>query len=216
MNVKNSINKPVLLLKTDKDSEWKQYFYHAMPELETRCWPQIGDQEEIRYALLWNPPEELFDQLSNLQVIFSIGAGVDGILKVKSRPKHLPLVRLADKELTDGMVQYVIYAVLRIHRNMVDYDQMQKDRHWGFFPQQAASDCRVGIMGLGQLGLACAQALISLGYNVSGFSRTKKKIEGMQCFDQPQLDKFLAQTDILVCLLPLTEQTRHILSRNTF
>ena len=205
-----------ILLKTDKDDEWVASFRENRPALDIRCWPDVGNAQEIDYALLWNPPEELFTQLNNLKVIFSIGAGIDGILKVNSRPAHLPLVRLSDKMLTDAMVEYVIYSVLRIHRNMPDYDRMQKQKHWGFFNQVAAADCRIGVMGLGLLGGACVKTLKAIGYTVSGFSRSLKSIEGVQCFDQSQLNEFLQQTDILVCLLPLTDATRHILNQQTF
>ncbi len=211
-----SNQKTVILLKTDKDQQWSQYIGELMPALEVRCWPNTGNEKEINYALLWNPPDDLFEKLPNLRVIFSIGAGIDGIVKVKSRPKHIPLVRLSDKELTNGMVQYVIYSVLRIHRNMADYDQLQQDQEWGFYEQVAACDCRIGIMGLGQLGMACVQALKALGYDIIGFSRTKKNVDGIECYDQNQLQNFLNQTEILVCLLPLTEHTRHILNKQTF
>ncbi len=214
--MENSTQKAVILLKTDKDDQWSAYLQQVMPELEVRFWPDVGEATQINYALLWNPPEELFEKLTHLQVIFSIGAGIDGILKVKSRPAHIPLVRLSDKELTNGMVQYVIYAVLRIHRNMVNYDRLQNNREWGFYQQIAANDCRVGIMGLGQLGMACVQALKALGYNIIGFSRTKKNVDGVQCYDQSQLQEFLKRTEILVCLLPLTTQTKHILNKSTF
>ena len=211
------VNKPAcILLKTDKDELWVQSFAKNMPDLEIRCWPDIGNTQEINYALLWDPPEELFTHLNNIKVIFSIGAGIDGILKVSTRPTHIPLVRLSDKMLTDGMVEYVLYSVLRIHRNMPQYARMQADKHWGLFEQTAAADCRVGVMGLGQLGTACAGALKTLGYTVSGFSRTKKTIEGIDCFDAAQLKQFLQDTDILVCLLPLTAATRHILNQQLF
>ena len=206
----------VILLRTEKDDEWKHFLNKTMPQLKVRCWPDVGDSQDIDYALLWNPPAELFSSLTQLKVIFSIGAGIDGILKIPTRPEHVPLVRLADKMLVDGMVEYIVYSVLRIHRNMADYDGMQQNKHWGFFEQSAASDCRVGIMGLGQLGAACGQALSSLGYDVSGFSRTLKSIEGIKCFDQQGFEPFLKQTDILVCLLPLTGQTQHILKQATF
>ena len=205
-----------ILLKTDKDEQWQQSFAEKLPALEIRRWPEIGNPDEIDYALLWNPPNQLFDQLTNLKVIFSIGAGIDGILKMSARPEHVPLVRLADKMLGDGMVEYVIYSVLRIHRDMPEYDRMQKNSHWGYFEQVAAADCRVGIMGLGQLGGACATALNTMGYSVSGFSRSQKSLPGIPCFDHSRLDEFLQQTDILVCLLPLTDATRHILNRQSF
>lgn len=205
-----------ILLKTDKDEQWHQSFTEKLPSLKVCRWPDLDHAREVDYALLWNPPDDLFEQLTNLKVIFSIGAGIDGILKVSSRPTHIPLVRLSDKLLTDAMVEYVVYSVLRIHRNMPEYDRMQGDKHWGYFEQVAAADCRVGVMGLGELGGACASALKALGYSVSGFSRTQKSIPGVHCFDEGRLDEFLKQTDILVCLLPLTPATEHILNQQTF
>lgn len=214
--IKKVAKSACILLKTDKDDEWQRSLIEKMPALDIRRWPDVGQADQVDYALLWNPPDELFARLKNLKVIFSVGAGIDGILKVASRPSNVPLVRLSDKILTEAMVEYVVYSVLRIHRKMPEYDRMQAEKKWRCLEQVAAGETRVGVMGLGQLGSACVEALKALGYSVSGFSRTGKSAADIRCFDETRLDDFLRQTDILVCLLPLTAATRHILNRQSF
>ena len=121
----------VMLLKTDaRDQAWIDAFSQAMPELEVRLWPDTGDTSEINCALLWGPPPELFDGLDNLEVIFSLGAGVDSLLTCPTLPADLPIVRMVEPELTAGMVEFCLFHVLRFHRLMHRFEIQQAGRHW--------------------------------------------------------------------------------------
>jgi glyoxylate/hydroxypyruvate reductase A len=210
-------DKPVMLLKTDaRDQEWINAFARVMPELELRVWPQVGDLKQITCALLWDPPAELFSGLENLEVIFSIGAGVDSLLRCPTLPTAVPIVRMVEPELTAGMVEFCLFQVLRFHRLMHCYERQQAQYVWKELPQLPARDTTVGVMGMGVLGLALAKQLQSLNYNVIGYRRHPEPSDTKEMFcGQAQIEAFLRQAMILVLVLPATAQTRHIINRDT-
>ncbi len=208
-----------LLFRSPSDSpdRWRAALEAELPDLRVRVWPDIGPPEAVDYALIWASPDRMLHDLPNLRVVFSLGAGVDHLLGPEV-PEHLPLVRMVDPALTEGMVEYVVYQVLRHHRHMPAYERQQRDGEWIVHDQSRPGSRRIGILGLGRLGSACARALHALGFDVAGHVRTPRAADdGIAVFaGEEQLDAFLARSDILVCLLPLTEATRGILDRDTF
>jgi len=191
-----------------------------MPELEVRAATAIGDPAEIDVAIVWCPPPGWLAGLPNLKLILSQGAGVDHILNDPLRPSHVPIIRLVDPYMTRAMVEYVTFQVLRLHLRAPEFHRQQMRCEWrqgreGMLP--VARDRRVGIMGLGELGAAAATALAGLGFDIAGWSRSPKNLPGIASFSGTEaLDAFLARSEILVCLMPLTAATRGILSSATF
>ncbi len=183
---------------------------------EIRLIPDIGDPAKIDYVCAWKPPRGLLAALPNLRAIFSLGAGVDHLLSDPTLP-DVPIVRIADPDLTMRMTEYVVLHVLLHHRRFKLYDASQRARRWRDEGDPAASDVRVGIMGLGVLGQAAAAALRALGFQLAGWTRTAKSRPGIETFaGDAGLKPFLARTDILVCLLPLTADTRGVLNYQLF
>lgn len=173
--------------------------------------PEAGDPAAVRYALVWKPQPGYLAGFPNLEVIFSLGAGVDHLTSDPALPDR-PIVRIVDPDLTMRMTEWVVLQVLMHHRKQRAYDRFQAERRWRQLDQPAAKDVRVGIMGLGVLGADAARALAGLGFQVSGWSRTAKRLPGIATFaGAGELPAFLARTDILVVLLPLTEDTRGLL-----
>jgi glyoxylate/hydroxypyruvate reductase len=186
------------------------------PELDIRVAPDMGRTEDIDTALVWQPPPGLLRTLPNLRLIVSVGAGVDSLLEDATLP-DAPLVRFVDPDLTGRMAEYVALNVLMHHRRMTEYRELQARREWKYVPEAPAGDVRVGIMGLGVLGVAAARALGQFGYRLRGWSGSPKHLDGVTCFAGPAaLEEFLAETDILAVLLPLTPGTRGILNRELF
>lgn len=186
------------------------------PELDIRVAPDAGDVADIDTALVWQPPPGLLRTLPNLKLIVSVGAGVDALVGDPTLP-YVPLVRFVDPDLTGRMVEYIALNVLYHHRRMTEFRELQTRRVWEYLPEPAAQDVRVGVMGLGVLGAAAAQALKPFGYQVRGWSRTSKTLDGIACYHgTTQLEAFLADTDILAVLLPLTPDTRGMLNRTLF
>jgi len=196
---------------------WSKAMRNAAPQLDVRVWPDaVGRVEDIEYTAAWLPPPDVVKSLPNLQVIFSLGAGVDAILKDPTLPKNIPIVRVNEPDLTARMAEYVVLHVLLHHRQQRRIDENQRRKVWDSFPTHAASDVGVGIMGLGVMGAEAAERLRDLGFKVAGWSRTRKRIDGVHCYaGAAEFDSFLRRTDILVSLLPATPETDGIINRDT-
>jgi glyoxylate/hydroxypyruvate reductase len=196
---------------------WKGRFDEVCKDRRVVMLPDAGfDPAEVRYAAVWKPGHGELAAFPNLRVIFNLGAGVDALIADSTLPKA-PLVRVAVGDLTARMTEYVVLHVLMHHRQEIYLRACQREKRWEPRFQWPASAISVGIMGLGTLGSNAARAVRGLGFRVAGWSRTSKHIDGIKCFHgEPQLDTFLNQTDILVCLLPLTPDTRHVLNRTLF
>jgi len=174
------------------------------------------DPAEVHYAAVWKPGPGELAAFPNLRVIFNLGAGVDALMADSTLP-GVPMVRIAVPDLTERMGEYVALHTLMHHRQELYLRQSQRDKRWAPKTQWAAGAISVGIMGLGELGAHAAGVVKAIGFRVSGWSRSPKEIAGIQCFHgAAQFDAFLRQTDILVSLLPLTADTRHILNRGVF
>ena len=187
------------------------------PKLDVRVWPnETGRVDDIEYAAAWLPPANVLKNLPNLKVIFSLGAGVDAILKDPTLPENIPIVRVNDDDLTKRMSEYIVLHVLLHHRQQRRIDENQRKRVWDSFPTHAASALSVGIMGLGVMGQESASRLRDLGFRVAGWSRSRKTIPGVECFaGASEFDAFLARTDVLISLLPATVGTDGIINRIT-
>jgi glyoxylate/hydroxypyruvate reductase A len=196
---------------------WKIRFDEVCGDRRVLKLPDTAfDPAEIHYAAVWKPAPGELAAFPNLRVIFNLGAGVDALMADTSLPK-VPLVRVAVDDLTDRMTEYVVLHVLMHHRQEPYLRASQREKRWAPKFQWPARAITVGIMGLGTLGANAARALGQLGFRVAGWSRNPRQIDGVACFyGQAQLAPFLQQTDILVCLLPLTPDTRHILNRGLF
>lgn len=174
--------------------------------------PDGKTDPSITYAVVWKQPPNVLANLPNLRAIFSIGAGVDHILSDPTLP-DVPIIRVVDPNLTQHMIEYITWRVLDHHRNGALYRAQQTKMIWHEPPQRTAADISVGIMGMGALGAAAAEALIGLGFAVNGWSRTQKQTEGVQSYaGEGGLIPFLNATDILVVLLPLTDETKGIVN----
>lgn len=205
----------------DDPAPWLAEITRALPDLETRAYPNVGDLADIRYALVWKPEPGLLASLPNLEVIFSLGAGVDALLVDPTLPPGVPVVRMVDHGLTEGMTEYVVLHVLAWHRQLHAYRSQQSEGHWRPRAELLARERTVGVLGMGTLGSDAATALAALRFPVLGWSRTSKSVPGVQSFAggtaaDGGLAEMLPRCDILVNLLPLTPATLGILNRRLF
>jgi glyoxylate/hydroxypyruvate reductase A len=213
------MGKPAILFSSDIDdpAPWKAALATALPDLEFRIWPDVGNVDDIQYALVWKIPDGKLRSLPKLRAIFSLGAGVDQILRDPDFPRNIPLFRLVDAGLREQMTQYALYGVLRWHRQMGVYEQQQARSEWKMLPAVHPTECTIGVMGLGVFGSDVAMKLASLGFRVIGWSRSQKTIAGVECLSgQQNLTSFLSQSEALINILPLTDQTRNILCTDNF
>ncbi len=207
-----SIEGAVLLSSIEENiPRWTQELRKNAPHLDLRIWPDVGTEEDIEFAIVARPPKGDLARYPNLKAIFSMWAGVADLLDDESIA-HLPIVRMTDPGLTTGIVIYVVHHVTGLHILTSDY----KPRLWSHpfrVDNKAPESTCVGILGLGVLGSACATALTQLGFNVIGYSNTRKDIPSVQSFmGQTELTPFLQRCDILVCILPNTSETHNFLN----
>ncbi|SDQ92274.1 glyoxylate/hydroxypyruvate reductase A [Rhizobiales bacterium GAS113] len=203
----------VLVAAPDMRPEaWRTRLAAELPGRDVHLLGEAFDKAAIRYAATWWHPAGSLSDLPNLEVIFSLGAGVDHVF-VDERLPRVPVARVVDPDLTQRMTEWVVLHVLLHHRQQRVYDRQQRDTEWtDDRAQPAAKDVRVGIMGMGELGTDAARKLAMLGFDVAGWSATRKEIAGIRSFaGEAERDAFLARTDILVVILPHTPATHGII-----
>jgi len=198
---------------------WRDALAHAFAAANLEVDLQLWDGRPIgaRYAIVWLPPEELFAAEPGLRAVFNLGAGVDALLARGAVPAGLPIVRLVDAGMAPKIAEYVCFAIARITRGLDRFAPPPHGlRDWNAArPRDEAP--RVGVLGLGAMGAAILEAAARFGYPVAGWSRTPRRIAGVETFaGAGQRDAFLARTQILVNALPLTEETRNLLDRRAF
>lgn len=207
-----------ILYRSDapRAAAWAKYFAEHAPDLEFRIWPDAGNLREVEYLIAWQVPADFAAQMPNLKVLFSSGAGIDHV-DLSAVPAHVPLVRMVEPGIINGMVEYVSLAVLALHRDFFDYVTQKSARSWSPLEVPPASARTIGVMGMGSLGCAVLERLASYGFRLRGWNRSPRSMQGVETFaGGDQLKPFLAGCDVLICLLPLTPATQGILNREVF
>lgn len=195
-----------------KAEPWIEAIHQAFPEAEV--WNALEDpRTDADYAVVWQPPQSFIDAQTKMKAVFNMGAGVDALMKLRIPPR-MAVVRLDDAGMSVQMAEFVCHAVIRHTRELDIYEREVAQGNWSYRKPLAREDFPVGVMGLGVLGVRVATSLLTFDFPVLGWSRTHKSIAGVRCFTGAQeFDAFLAATRILVCLLPLTQETDSILNR---
>jgi len=195
---------------------WRMRMEALLPSHEIVVLGEPFDRASVRYALTWRHPPGALKDLPNLQVIVSLGAGADHLFADPALPDK-PIVRAVDPDLTHRMSEWVVMHALVHLRQLRRYERQQRERVWEDDDEQPkASDVQVGLLGLGVMGQDAAAKLKVLGFNVAGWSASPKSLTGVACFSGADgLKRLLAQSDMLVVLLPLTEGTRGIINAST-
>jgi len=194
---------------------WEKAIKAADPSIEFHSYPNwVHDDDRPTYALVWEAPKGLLNQYSNIKAVFSLGAGVDHLLEDTSLPSDLPVIRMGDDGLKEGMSEYILMNVLMHHRQMPQFLANQRGAKWQRIFSKAAASVRVGMMGYGALGKTATTALKPLGYDIAAWSTSPKEPEHgiTQFMGQDEFKQFLERTDILVGLLPETPETIGLMS----
>lgn len=208
----------LLIVLPDRDHKpWVEALERIHPGLEIIIYPEAHDKSKVEYALTWNHPRGLFTNYPNLKVISSIGAGVDHIIKDPSLPKSVIITRVIDDHLQQDMADFVLGLVLDHIRNLSFHKEMELAQEWKPKSYVRPQNVNIGIMGLGILGSYVADTLLKNRFNVCGWTRTRKDAETIDSYcGEKDLDSFLKDSQILICLLPLTPETEGILNKELF
>ncbi|CAM4318073.1 glyoxylate/hydroxypyruvate reductase A [Zobellia roscoffensis] len=207
----------VIIRQDDKIELWKKALLEQQPDLEVYSYQEEHPKEKIEMALVWKHPNGTLAPYPNLKLITSSGAGVDFIFEDETAPKNLPITRVVDDMLAKDMSEHVLAVIFSHLKNLDRYRINQTKGVWQPLQYHRISDFTVGIMGLGALGKELATDLVKYGFKVQGWANSQKDIDGVQCFvGERGFQDFLKTTQILVCLLPLTDATSGILNRKVF
>jgi len=193
---------------------WIEALRQELPNIDLQVYPQIDRPEEVEMALVWQHPPGFLSSFPNLKLISSLGAGVDHILSDPDVGEELPIVRIVDEKLTWSMTNYIILGVLNFHRQFVPLQKYQREKVW--HPSHPEIAVKVGVMGVGALGGDALDKLHGLGFDVVGYGFSEKKDFRHPYYAKAQLKEFLAEINVLVCLLPLTSVTEGILNLEFF
>lgn len=198
--------------------EWQKRLRDRDADLDLRVYPDsMGEPADIDACLVWQPPEGLMASLPNLKAVLSLGMGVDHIFEDAQYPEDVPVCRVVDDDLIERMSEWCVHAVLHYHRDADKYDTDQAAVRWDPVPNLHANARRIGIMGVGAIGADTAAKLVALNFDVAGWSRTPKDLPGVTGYHgQDGLEPFLARSDYVICLLPLTPETEGILNADAF
>ena len=192
---------------------WLESLRRHLPGAQVSNW--VDGAATADYAVAWAPPQAFIDQQTRLKALFNVGAGVDKLLALKL-PPQLPIIRLDDAGMGVQMAEYVCHAVIRHFREFVQYEAQAEHGSWKRRKPLSRRSFAVGILGIGVLGQRVAQALRHFEFPVNGWSRSQRPVDGVTSFaGLDQLPAFLASCHAVVCLLPLTADTRNILCRET-
>ncbi len=195
---------------------WRDTFTERLPDLEIRIWPDKGDAADIEYLAFMHPNFDVLPTFPNLKAMFSRSAGVELFVSHPRVPK-VPLGKIEPPGGDPMMTEYVVMHVLRFHRDMPGYQAAQANREWRRTRIVRPEERRIGFLGYGMMAKAPALVLKSLGFPVSAWVRRPREGAEVTIFHgRDQLELFLNQTDIAVCLLPLTKETEGIFCARTF
>jgi glyoxylate/hydroxypyruvate reductase A len=201
----------------ERADDWVPAFAAQAPDVPFIVYEDGMDVGAFRYAIIWRPNPPVVTQLSNLEVIFGMGAGVERLLGDPSIPDRIPIVRMVEPGLTGGMVEYVLWQTIYHHRRIWELEEAQREARWVNQYYPAPWERQIGILGLGQLGSAAARLLVEYGFKVKGWSRSRKSVDEVKSFaGAEELPQFLEGVEILVCLLPLTADTQGIINAGVF
>ncbi|SHK27137.1 glyoxylate/hydroxypyruvate reductase A [Marinobacter antarcticus] len=208
----------ISIICTNKDPEpWVAALRALDPTLDVQIWPNESRKADVEFALCWHHPKGVLRDYQNLRCICSMGAGIDHLLNDEFLPKDLPVIRIIDPLLAQSMYEYLHTAVMYYFRDFDIYKTQQYQSTWKQQLPKSIAHTTIGVMGLGKLGEYSASKFSEIGFNVIGWSRTQKTITGVKSYTgDRQLEEFLSQVDILICLLPLTNETRGILNLENF
>ncbi len=196
---------------------WEKALREAMPEIDLRTDADAESLDDIDVALMARGRPGLFPKLSNLKLIVGLQAGVDSLLADPELPDGIPIVRACQPGGDQLIAEYVLMHVLMHHRNMPIFIDDQRDHAWNKLSVPLASEGRVGFMGVGMIGRICAETIRDTGFQVASWTRTPKELPGIESFHGADgLGPFLARSDILVNVLPLTGATENILNAELF
>ena len=194
--------------------KWKEELELIAPEIPLVIGTDTDNPDDIICAMVWKQKPGVLNRFKNLKLIFSMGAGVDHVLSDDSIPEHIPICRVVDPQMAFSMSNFVLMAVLNHHRSLYNYRKAQEKKHWAQFEFEERN-LKIGVLGTGFLGMNVAKKLHALGFQVMGYSTSHKETP-FPSYTGVEMDTFLSQINVLICLVPYTPKTEALLNYDLF
>ena len=204
-----------IIAPNEKINGWVSTFNEYDKNIKISVYPNI-DYDNVQCICVWKQPDNVLNKFKKLKLIHSMGAGVDHIINDPSYPVGIPICRISDKKLSFSMTNYIITAVLFYHRRILKYQNDKVKKIWDQITSPEILPINIGILGFGSLGSDAADKLNYLGFNVIGYSLNKKENHKIKLYHGNNLDSFLSKINILVCTVPYTKKTHHLLDKRLF
>ncbi len=202
--------KRILVAAKSQPEVWADLFRQELPGHEVLVAPP--PHGEVAYVVVGKPEPGLIASLPGLEVVLSLNAGVEHLLASGEAGEHLPIVRMVDPGLVEGMVEWVVAQVMAWHRNLFAYRDQQREGVWAQQSEALARERTVAVLGAGALGRPVAQMLATLGFKLRVWSRTAREVPGAESYAGPEgFVACLTGADVLVNLLPSTAETRDLI-----
>ena len=210
--------KKIVIISPERDCKpWIKALQKEDPNLLVEVYPEDTHRNKTNFILTWNPPKDVFKKYPNVKLIASMGAGIRHISKENTIPKNTIVTKINDPQLKKDLSVFALTLILNHIRNIPTYFQQQQDKHWNRFDYKRPAETNVGIMGFGSIGHTVGELLVDNNFKVSGWSKSKKEHPRINTFaGEQELGSFLKSSHILICLLPLTDETTGILSKKVF
>ena len=193
---------------------WKKNFEEIVPHVPLLIGHETDQPEDVVCAMVWKQPFGSLKKFTNLKLIFAMGAGVDHVLSDEQIPKNIPICRVIDPQMAFSMSNYIIMAVLNHHRSFYEFEKAQRNSHWAQFEFEER-ELKIGVLGIGHLGMDCAIKLHQLGFSVVGYSPSPKQTP-FPSFSGANFDAFLQDINVLICTVPYTKHTHALLNNKLF
>jgi glyoxylate/hydroxypyruvate reductase A len=205
----------VLIFENKNVEPWRNALIEKLPNTVIEVYPNVKDNEGVDFVICWKPKKKVFEQFPNIKVIQSVGASVEHITNSQTINDDNIITRIVDEKLSNDMWEFLITIVLSELKNISSYFAQKSDRIWQQHPYKSINNTTVSILGLGSIGAYVAEKFAQIGFNVKGWSTSKKEILKVKSYSgENEFDTFLDNSDFLINLLPLTDKTKEILNKS--
>ena len=205
----------VLIFENKNVEPWRNALIEKLPNTVIEVYPNVKDNEGVDFVICWKPKKKIFEQFPNIKVIQSVGASVEHITNSQTINDDNIITRIVDEKLSNDMWEFLITIVLSELKNISSYFAQKSDRIWQQHPYKSINNTTVSILGLGSIGAYVAEKFAQIGFNVKGWSTSKKEILKVKSYSgENEFDTFLDNSDFLINLLPLTDKTKEILNKS--
>lgn len=205
-----------IIFNNRKLEDWQEKLAALFVDTKVEVYPEISNPNDVEFIVAWKPHEGYIKEFPNAKVIQSAGAGIDHLLHTKL-PEEVKVTRIVDEGLKQEMFEHVLACVMISMKNMYKYSKDKENKSWSPTSYQSIKETTISILGLGEIGKFVSEKLVNIGFKIKGWSNSHKQLNGVESFSgKDEVHKAINNTNFIVNILPLTNETKGILNRDLF